>query len=50
MWKFILIINENKFPHKLFLINTQVSRLRKVFTDNSSANMELSKKTQLHKI
>ena len=41
--------DENKFPHKLFLSNTQVSRLRKAFTNNSSANVKLSK-TQLHKI
>ena len=41
--------DENNFPHKLFLSNTQVSRLRKAFANNSSANVKLSK-TQLHKI
>ena len=39
--------DERNFP-KLLLTNTQVSRLRKVFADNSSANIKLSK-TQLHK-
>ena len=39
----------NNFPHKLFLTNTQVSRLRKAFANVSSANIKLSK-TQLHKI
>ena len=34
---------------KLLLTNTQVSKLRKAFASNSSANIELSK-TQLHKI
>ena len=41
--------DENNFPHKLLLTNTQVSRLRKAFANNSSANIKLSK-TQLHKI
>ena len=41
--------NENNFPHKLLLTNTQVSKLCKAFTNNSSANIKLSK-TQLHKI
>ena len=41
--------DENSFPHKLILTNTQASRLRKGFANNSSANIELSK-TQLHKI
>ena len=40
---------ENNFPHKLFLTNTQVSKLRKASANNSSANIKLSK-TQLHKI
>ena len=40
---------ENNFPHKLFLTNTQVSRLRKAFINDSSANIKLSK-FQLHKI
>ena len=41
--------DKNNFPHKLLLTNTRVSRLRKAFSNCSSANMELSK-TQLHKI
>ena len=40
---------ENNFSHKLLLTNTQVSKLRKAFANNSSANTKLSK-TQLHKI
>ena len=40
--------NENIFPHKLLLANTQVSRLCKAFANNYSANVKLSK-TQLHK-
>ena len=39
----------SNFPHKLLLTNTQVSRLRKAFVNNSSANIKLPK-TQLHKI
>ena len=35
--------------HKLSLTNTHVSRLRKTFANNSSANVKLSK-TQLRKI
>ena len=41
--------DENNFPHKLLLTNTQVSRIRKAFANNSSANIKLSK-TQLHKV
>ena len=41
--------DENNFPHKLLLTNTQVSRLRKAFANGSSANIKFSK-TQLHKI
>ena len=41
--------DKNNFPHKLLVTNTQVSRLRKAFSSNSSANIKLSK-TQLHKI
>ena len=41
--------DENIFPHKLLLTNTQVSKLRKAFANGSSANIKLSK-TQLHKI
>ena len=35
--------DENNFPHKLLLTNTQVSRLCKAFANNSSANIKLSK-------
>ena len=41
--------DKNNFSHKLLLTNTQVSKLRKAFTNNSSANIKLSI-TQLHKI
>ena len=41
--------DESNFPHKLLLTNTQVSRLRKTFPNNYSANIKLSK-TQLYKI
>ena len=41
--------DENNFPHKLLLTNTQVSKLRKAFASGSSANIKLWK-TQLHKI
>ena len=41
--------DENNFPHKLVLTNTQVLRLRKAFANGSSPNMKLSK-THLHKI
>ena len=41
--------DENNFPHKLLLTNTQVQRLCKAFANNPSANIKLSK-TQLHKI
>ena len=41
--------DENNFPHKLLLTNTQVSKLRKAFTSGSSTNIKLWK-TQLHKI
>ena len=41
-------IDENDCPHKLLLINTQVSRLRKSLANNSSADVKISK-TQLHK-
>ena len=40
--------DENNFPHKLLLTNTQVSRLPKDFANGSSANVKLSK-IQLHK-
>ena len=35
--------DEFNSPHKLLLTNTQVSRLRKAFANNSSANIKLSK-------
>ena len=38
--------DENNFPHKLLLTNTQVPELRKAFANGSSANIKLSK-TQL---
>ena len=43
--------NFHKFRnlHKLLLTNTQVSKLCKAFTNNSSANKKLSK-ARLHKI
>ena len=41
--------DENDFPHKLLLTNTQVSMLCKAFANYSSANIKLSK-PQLHKI
>ena len=41
--------DENNFPQKLLLTNTQVSKLRKTFANFSSANIKLSK-AQLHKI
>ena len=41
--------DENNFPHKLLLTNTQVSKLRKAFENDSSANTKLSK-AKLHKI
>ena len=41
--------DQNNFPHKLLLTNTQVLRLRKTFANGLSANINLSK-TQLHKI
>ena len=40
--------DENNFPHELLLPNTQVSKLSKPFTHNSSANI-ISSKTRLHK-
>ena len=53
-WKLSLNIggdsnDENNFPSKLLLTNTQVSKLHKAFPNGSSANIKLSN-TQLHKI
>ena len=36
--------NETNFPHKLSLIDRQVSRLRKTIANNAVANLKLSKK------
>ena len=41
--------DENNFPHKLLLTNTQVSKLHKAFSNGSSADIKLSI-TQSHKI
>ena len=41
--------DEDTFSHKLLLINTQVPKFGKVFANNSSANIKLSK-IQLNKI
>ena len=41
--------DENNFPHKLLLTNTQVLKLREAFANGSSAHIKLSK-TQVHKI
>ena len=41
--------NGTNFLHKSLLTNTQVSRLRKVFANDSSTSIRLSK-TQLHEI
>ena len=40
---------ETNFPHRFLLTNTRVSRLHKIFANNLSANIKLSK-TQLHKM
>ena len=41
--------DENNFPHKLLLANTQISKLYEAFPNGSSAYLKLSK-SQLHKI
>ena len=41
--------NENNFPHKFVLTNSQVSKLQKAFANNSSANIILLK-THLQKL
>ena len=41
--------DENNFPKKLLLTNTQVSKLLKAFENGSSVHIKLSK-PQLHKI
>ena len=35
--------DETNFPHKLLVINRQVSNLRKAFADESSIDIKLSK-------
>ena len=35
--------DESNFPHELLLTNKQVANLRNVFTNNSSADVKLSK-------
>ena len=42
-------IDETNFPHKLLLLLTQVSKIRKTFTNGSSTNIKFPK-TQLPKI
>ena len=42
--------NDNNFPHKLLLTNTQVLNLRKAFENNSSGNIKLSKSQLLKMI
>ena len=39
--------DENNFPHKLLLTNTQVPKLHKAFANGSQANIK-SPKTQIH--
>ena len=41
--------DENNFPYKLLLTNTQVSKILKAFANGLSANIKLSK-TELQKI
>ena len=41
--------DENNFPHKLAITNTQASKIPKAFSNSSSANTKLSK-TNLHNI
>ena len=41
--------DETNFPHKLLLTDTQVSKIRKAFANDSSANVKFSK-TQLSKM
>ena len=35
--------NEKNFPQNLLLTNRQISKLRKAFANNSTANIKLSK-------
>ena len=41
--------HETNFLYELLLTNSQVSKLRKAFANNSTANIKLTK-TQLHNI
>ena len=41
--------DETNYPHRLMLTNEQASNVRKYFTYNTSANMNLSK-TKIFKI
>ena len=41
--------DKTNFPHKLFLTNTQVSKIREAFANGSSTNTKFSK-TQLSKM
>ena len=41
--------DETNFPYKILLTDTQVSKIRKTFANNSSANTKFSK-TQLPKV
>ena len=36
----LLVNDENNFPHKLLLTNTQISKFCKAFTNNSLANIK----------
>ena len=36
----LLVNDENNFPHKLLLTNTQVSKFCKAFANNSLANIK----------
>ena len=42
-------IDETNFPHELLLPDTQISKIRKAFANDSSANIKFSK-TQLSKM
>ena len=39
----MIVDNETNFPHKLLLINRQVSNLRKAFANHLSADIEIIK-------
>ena len=41
--------NETNFPHKIFLTDTQVLKIRKAFANGSTANIKFSK-TKLSKM